>query len=99
MTTFTERLRDAAGKTWQDVVEHPFTGAKRAGTDCDRAMLTKYNLPFAPDALARGDIDEDAMRYYLIQDHRFIDDFVVLLASMVCCPRSCTRARTRPCSC
>ena len=23
------------------------------------------------------------MRYYLIQDHRFLDDFVVLLASMV----------------
>ena len=37
-----------------------------------------------PDALARGDIDVDAMRYYLIQDHRFIDDFVVLLSSMVC---------------
>ena len=35
------------------------------------------------DALARGDIDEDAMRYYLIQDHRFVDAFVVLLASMV----------------
>ena len=33
------------------------------------------------------------MRYYLIQDHRFIDDFVVLLASMVCCARSSVRAR------
>jgi len=33
MPTFTERLRDAAGKTWQDVVKHPFTGAERAGTD------------------------------------------------------------------
>mmetsp|Transcript_54741 Transcript_54741/g.88718 ORF Transcript_54741/g.88718 Transcript_54741/m.88718 type:complete len:226 (+) Transcript_54741:2-679(+) len=38
--------------------------------------------PFT-DALALGDIDEDAMRYYLIQDHRFVDAFVVLLASMV----------------
>ena len=38
-------------------------------------------------------MDEDAMRYYLIQDHRFIDDFVVLLASMVCCARSSVRAR------
>ena len=38
-------------------------------------------------------MDEDAMRYYLIQDHRFIDDFVVLLASMVCCVRSSVRAR------
>ena len=37
----------------------------------------------ATDALANGDIDQDAMRYYLIQDHRFLDDFVILLASMV----------------
>jgi hypothetical protein len=58
---------------------------------CFRAWLRSTN--WAPpsykiasdgaDALARGDIDEDAMRYYLIQDHRFLDDFVVLLASMV----------------
>jgi thiaminase len=40
-------------------------------------------------------MDEDAMRYYLIQDHRFIDDFVVLLASMVCCARLSVRARAR----
>ena len=38
--------------------------------------------PFT-DELAAGTLGEDAMRRYLIQDHRFIDNFVVLLASMV----------------
>mmetsp|Transcript_39064 Transcript_39064/g.92413 ORF Transcript_39064/g.92413 Transcript_39064/m.92413 type:complete len:227 (+) Transcript_39064:38-718(+) len=40
------------------------------------------NHPFT-DALAAGTIGDDAMRRYLIQDHRFLDAFVVLLASMV----------------
>lgn len=38
--------------------------------------------PFT-DALADGTLDPSKMRRYLIQDHRFIDRFVVLLASAV----------------
>lgn len=38
--------------------------------------------PFT-DALANGTLPADKMRRYLIQDHRFIDSFVVLLASAV----------------
>ena len=38
--------------------------------------------PFT-DALAAGTLDPVLMKRYLIQDHRFIDDFVVLLASAV----------------
>ncbi len=38
--------------------------------------------PFT-DALADGTLDADRMRRYLIQDHRFLDGFVVLLASAV----------------
>jgi thiaminase/transcriptional activator TenA len=38
--------------------------------------------PFT-DALAAGTLDPAKMRRYLIQDHRFIDRFVVLLASAV----------------
>ena len=53
--------------------------------------------PFT-DALASGTIDEDVMRFYLIQDHRFLDDFVVLLASMVRPPpgRACVQAAFDP---
>jgi thiaminase/transcriptional activator TenA len=40
------------------------------------------NHPFT-DQLAAATIGEDAMRRYLIQDHRFLDSFVVLLSSMV----------------
>ena len=40
------------------------------------------NHPFV-DALAAGTINDEAMRAYLVQDHRFLDHFVVLLASMV----------------
>ena len=36
MTTFTERLREAAGKTWQDVVELPFNKLVRAILRGDR---------------------------------------------------------------
>ncbi len=35
------------------------------------------------DALAEGTLEPEKMRRYLIQDHRFLDGFVVLLASAV----------------
>ena len=35
------------------------------------------------DALAAGTIDRDVLARYLVQDHRFLDSFVVLLSSMV----------------
>ena len=40
------------------------------------------NHPFT-DAIANGSIGKEAMKFYLIQDHRFLDNFVVLLSSMV----------------
>eukprot|EP00960_Hanusia_phi_P059523 764199-Hanusia_phi.AAC.5 len=38
--------------------------------------------PFT-DALANGSINKDAIKFYLIQDHRFLDNFVILLSSMI----------------
>mmetsp|Transcript_24290 Transcript_24290/g.34786 ORF Transcript_24290/g.34786 Transcript_24290/m.34786 type:complete len:219 (+) Transcript_24290:191-847(+) len=38
--------------------------------------------------LARGDIDRNVLKKYLIQDHRFLDAFVVLLASAIAKARS-----------
>ena len=35
------------------------------------------------DALAAGTIDRDVLARYLVQDHRFLDSFVVLLSSIV----------------
>jgi len=71
----------------------PKTLGKRSRGDYERftdflreSVLDDWNRivehPFT-DALAAGTIGHDAMRSYLIQDHRFIDHFVVLLSSMV----------------
>jgi thiaminase/transcriptional activator TenA len=38
--------------------------------------------------LAAGTIDREVLKKYLVQDHRFLDDFVVLLASIVANARS-----------
>lgn len=40
------------------------------------------------DELAAGTMDKDILRCYLIQDHRFLDAFVVLLSSMIANARS-----------
>ena len=40
------------------------------------------------DELASGTLDLDVLRCYLIQDHRFLDAFVVLLSSMIAHARS-----------
>jgi len=40
------------------------------------------------DELAAGTLDLDVLRCYLIQDHRFLDSFVVLLSSMIAHARS-----------
>ena len=40
------------------------------------------------DELAAGTIDADVLKRYLIQDHRFLDAFVVLLASAVASART-----------
>ena len=40
------------------------------------------------DELASGTLDLGVLRCYLIQDHRFIDAFVVLLSSMIAAARS-----------
>ena len=38
--------------------------------------------------LARGDIDRNVLKKYLIQDHRFLDSFVILLSSTIAKARS-----------
>jgi len=38
--------------------------------------------------LASGNIDRDVLKRYLIQDHRFLDAFVILLSSMISKARS-----------
>ena len=35
------------------------------------------------DAIGQGTVPHEVMRRYLIQDHKFIDAFVVLLSSMI----------------
>lgn len=57
-----------------------FSEQLRAGTAETWDAVVHH--PFT-DALATGTLDDARMRRYLIQDHRFIDGFVVLLASAV----------------
>lgn len=40
------------------------------------------------DQLAAGTLDKEVLKCYLIQDHRFLDAFVVLLSSMIAHARS-----------
>ncbi|KAL7497832.1 hypothetical protein ACHAWT_007714 [Skeletonema menzelii] len=54
-----------------------------AGDQWDRVI----NHKFATE-LAKGDIDRNVLKKYLIQDHRFLDAFVVLLASAIAKARS-----------
>ncbi|MFC7704732.1 TenA family protein [Plastorhodobacter daqingensis] len=56
------------------------TEALRAKHAADWQAITCH--PFT-EALARGDLPLDAMRWYLVQDYRFIEDFVRLLAQAI----------------
>lgn len=49
-----------------------------AGEQWDRVIHHKFTRE-----LAAGTIDRDVMMKYLIQDHRFLDSFVILLASII----------------
>mmetsp|Transcript_5143 Transcript_5143/g.8033 ORF Transcript_5143/g.8033 Transcript_5143/m.8033 type:complete len:129 (+) Transcript_5143:190-576(+) len=49
-----------------------------AGDQWDRVINHRFTTE-----LARGDIDRNVLKKYLIQDHRFLDAFVVLLASAI----------------
>lgn len=51
---------------------------KRAGDQWERVIKHRFT-----NELASGTIDHSVLKRYLIQDHRFLDSFVVLLASMV----------------
>lgn len=54
-----------------------------AGNQWDRVINHRFTTE-----LAKGDIDRDVLKKYLIQDHRFLDAFVVLLASAIAKARS-----------
>jgi thiaminase (transcriptional activator TenA) len=49
-----------------------------AGDQWDRVVGHKFTTE-----LASGTIDRDVLKRYLIQDHRFLDAFVILLASII----------------
>ena len=54
-----------------------------AGSQWDRVINHKFT-----DELADGSIDRTVLKRYLVQDHRFLDSFVVLLSSIVANARS-----------
>lgn len=49
-----------------------------AGEQWERVVNHKFTTE-----LAKGEIDRDVLKRYLIQDHRFLDAFVILLASAI----------------
>lgn len=49
-----------------------------SGSQWDRVINHKFT-----DELAKGTIDRKVLSRYLIQDHRFLDAFVVLLSSII----------------
>jgi thiaminase/transcriptional activator TenA len=62
-----------------------------AGPQWDRVVNHKFT-----DELAAGSIDHDVLRRYLVQDHRFLDAFVCLLATIVAKAR-CLQDRIKGC--
>eukprot|EP00978_Attheya_sp_CCMP212_P047876 scaffold442861_cov59-Attheya_sp.AAC.1 len=54
-----------------------------AGEQWDRVIQHKFTKE-----LASGTIDREVMKRYLIQDHRFLDAFIILLASIIAHARS-----------
>jgi len=51
---------------------------KEAGAQWERIVNHKFT-----DELAEGTLDKEVLKRYLIQDYRFLDSFVVLLASII----------------
>jgi thiaminase/transcriptional activator TenA len=49
-----------------------------AGPQWDRVIQHKFT-----NELADGTIDRSVLTRYLVQDHRFLDSFVVLLSSII----------------
>lgn len=64
---------------------------KAAGEQWTRVITHKFTKQ-----LAAGTIDTDVLSRYLVQDHRFLDAFVCLLASMVASAR-CLEDRVEGC--
>ena len=51
---------------------------EKAGDQWERVIHHRFTK-----SLAAGSIDQDVLKRYLIQDHRFLDSFSVLLASII----------------
>ena len=62
-----------------------------AGSQWERIISHRFTTE-----IASGSIDRNVLKRYLIQDHRFLDAFVVLLASMVASAR-CLEDRIEGC--
>jgi len=74
---FTDELRIKAGDQWDRVIHHRFTKElAKAGTgEHGTSDGIDDNYVFK----------QKILKPYLIQDHRFLDSFVVLLASIIAC--------------
>lgn len=90
--SFTEELKAAAGEQWERVVNHKFTTELASGkidrngeietcgvssSDIYYRCHLMFSLIFVP-----------VLKKYLVQDHRFLDAFVVLLAGIIANARS-----------
>lgn len=75
-----DRLRAEAGEQWAAGAEQPLSEWLRseAGGQWERVVGHRFTRELSRNAVSNG-----TLRAYLVQDHRFIDDFSVLLASML----------------
>jgi len=72
---YTDELRIKAGKQWDRVINHRFTKElATAGGSGGGRIATKNETNHFKNCI---------MKNYLIQDHRFLDSFVILLASII----------------
>mmetsp|Transcript_67815 Transcript_67815/g.75907 ORF Transcript_67815/g.75907 Transcript_67815/m.75907 type:complete len:296 (-) Transcript_67815:15-902(-) len=78
---FTDELRIKAGDQWDRVIHHRFT-KELANTNKGNSNKGNNNNNDDDDDI---NFKQNVLKPYLIQDHRFLDSFVVLLASIIAC--------------
>ena len=71
---YTDELRIKAGKQWDRVINHRFTKELATAGGSGGGIATKDETNHFKNCI---------MKNYLIQDHRFLDSFVILLASII----------------
>ena len=80
---YTDELRIKAGKQWDRVINHRFTKELATGGVGENEKAENDDNTNTNTNTNTNHFKNCIMKKYLIQDHRFLDSFVILLASII----------------